>query len=261
MTRQFKLVNEKGLEYNLMDINNNCLLTSPSGLGYSYNTDYIQLGNTFIENIRNIEQGKIAGTLLFQTYDAVKAFGDYIENSEKLYFYYTIPLKDGIETYCKDIQLSTLSKTEKDTETGVLKCDIEFNCLTLWYKSSINYEQNQLIINHGHISAPIEVEIDGKVVNPHIQLYVEDTLFQDVVFNTTINEYEKLLYGSKENNFYINRQKTDGTLQSLEDLTIIDFNRDNVIRIPKNKNCKLKLIADTDINNSKILAYEYYKII
>ena len=65
MVREFKLLNEKGQSYSLMDIQNYCLLTEPNGLGYSYSTEYEQLGSTFIENFRRIEQGQIAGTVNF----------------------------------------------------------------------------------------------------------------------------------------------------------------------------------------------------
>ena len=41
MVREFKLVNEKGQEYSLMDIENHALLTDPAGLGYEYYTDTI----------------------------------------------------------------------------------------------------------------------------------------------------------------------------------------------------------------------------
>ena len=59
MVREFKLINEKGQEYSLMDIYKYCLLTEPSGLGYNYSTEYEQLGDTFIANLRKIEQGQI----------------------------------------------------------------------------------------------------------------------------------------------------------------------------------------------------------
>lgn len=56
MVREFKLINDKGQEYSLMDIENYCLMTEPSGLGYGYSTEYEQLGNTFISNLRRVEQ-------------------------------------------------------------------------------------------------------------------------------------------------------------------------------------------------------------
>ena len=51
--------------------------------------------------------------------------------------------------------------------------------------------------NEGHVEAPIEVEIDGHVVDPYIELYVEGELVQTVTFDVEIDEYEKLLYNTK----------------------------------------------------------------
>ena len=69
MVRKFKLVNEKGQEYSLMDIENYCLLTEPAGLGYSYSTEYEQLNYQFLTNLRKIEQGVISGIANFINYD------------------------------------------------------------------------------------------------------------------------------------------------------------------------------------------------
>ena len=52
MVRQFRLVNEKGQEFSLMDIYNYCFMSEPSGLGYSYNTSYQQVGNSFFEQLK-----------------------------------------------------------------------------------------------------------------------------------------------------------------------------------------------------------------
>ena len=53
--REFKLVNEKGQTYSLMDIKNYALLTEPDGLGYSYSTSYTKVGEVFINNIKEQE--------------------------------------------------------------------------------------------------------------------------------------------------------------------------------------------------------------
>ena len=71
MVREFKLINEKGQEYSMMDIYNYCLLTDPSGLGYSFNREYKLVGNTFIEDFGEMDQPQISGTANFLNYDNV----------------------------------------------------------------------------------------------------------------------------------------------------------------------------------------------
>lgn len=284
MVREFKLVNEKGQEYSLMDIYNYCLLTEPNGLGYTYSTEYEQLGNTFIANLRKIEQGKINGILNFLNYDNYKNFIDFVESSEELRFAYKIPFKQGSKEFYKDINIQTLEKSEIQL-TGVISEAVIFDCLSLWYEentviytiepltneirwdfewdsSFTDYDtRNLTYINKGHVEAPILLEMSGHLVNPKIELYVEGQLYQTVLFNVEIFEFEKLLYGTKENEFYINRQKTDGTIESLFSLDVIDFENDNVIRLPKNKSCEIKLTADNEVLNAQLTILAYYKAV
>lgn len=284
MVREFKLVNEKGQEYSLMDIKNYCLLTEPNGLGYGYTTEYEQLGNTFISNLRRIEQGQITGIVNFLNYDNYKKMIDFIEQSENLKFSYKIPLKSGVKEYFKDVQIKNITKTEIQP-TAIISETATFDCLSLWYEEKstiftiepredeirwdfkwdsrfVGYDSRKLsIVNEGHIEAPILVEIDGSLLNPKIQLFIEGDLYQTVSFTTTIEAYEKLLYGTKENDFYIYKQGTDGTLTNLFDLDVIDFYNDNVIRIPKNRSCEIVLSADNGVANAQITILVYYKAI
>lgn len=284
MVREFRLINEKGQSFSLMDIENYCLLTEPSGLGYSYSTEYEQLGNTFITNLRKTEQGQITGIVNCKKYDNFKLLVDFIENSENLKFAYKIPFKDGEKEYLKDVNVKDLNKSEIQP-TGVISEPITFDCLTLWYEETIAIydmaEQDEEIrwdfkwdskftsydirsleyINKGHVEAPVQIEMTGPVINPEIQLYVEGELYQRVPFNIEIEEYEKFLYGTKENDFYVYKQNTDGTLESLFNLDVMQFENDNVIRIPQNKSCKLRLVSDNEILNAQVTILTYYKAI
>lgn len=284
MVRKFNLKNEKGQTYSLMDIYNYCLLTAPAGLGYEYTTEYEQLGNTFVTNIRSMGQGQISGNLNFLQYDNYRKLVNFIESSEKLYLSYIIPYKSGTKEYLKDIQIQSLSKTEIQPN-GVMTENIVIDCLSLWYETNIatytidgeqdlirwdftwdsyfsGYNARDLTINNqGHTEATIEVTINGQVVNPAIQLYVDNVLYQNVVMTTTIDQYEKLLYSSRENDFYIKKELVDGTITNLFDLNVIDFNQDSVVRIPKNKTCRLLLTADNDITSAQVKLYIYYKAV
>lgn len=283
MVREFKLVNEKGQEFSFMDIKNYTLLTDPSGLGYGYDTQYQQLGNTFIENMRNVQQGQIIGTVNFLKYENYTNLVNYIESSENLRFSYEIPYSDGTsKEYFKDINIQSLTKTQLQTN-GILSETITFDCLSLWYEENTvvytieplsneirwdfkwdskftDYDTRYLqYINRGHVEAPVYIEIDGQIINPKIELYVEGELYQTVNINTTISQYEKLLYDTRENQFYIGKQNTDGTKTSLFSLDYINFENDNVIRIPKNRSCEVRLTADNEVLSAKITIYSQYK--
>lgn len=284
MVREFKLVNEKGQEYSLMDIYNYCLLTDPSGLGYSYSTEYEQLGNTFITNLRKLDQGPISGIVNFLYYDNFKKLIDFIESSESLKFAYKIPYKDTTKEYFKNVQIQSITKTQKKTN-GIISETITFDCLSLWYEENTfihdmkskegviswdfkwdsrfaDYNKRSIqYINRGHVESPIIVEVTGPITNPKLELYVEGKLYQELPFIVEIKEYEKLLYGTKEGDFYLNKRKTDGTLESLFDLNVLDPKNDLVIRLPKNKSCELRIVAENEILNAKVTILAYYKAI
>ena len=283
MVREFNLINEKGQTFSLMDIYNAFLLTEPQGLGYGYNAEYQQLGNTFIESLRTMQQGQITGKVNFLEYDNYKIFVDFIENAENLRFGYKIPYKDGnVKEFFKDVNFQSITKTQKQVN-GIFSETVTFDCLSLWYEENTvvytiepqsdeirwdfmwdskftDYDTRNLqYINQGHTDAPILVEMDGHLVNPKIELYVDGELYQSVEINVEIQEYEKLLYGTKENDFYIRKQKTDGTTTDLFDLDHIKFENDNVIRFPVNRSCELRLTAQNEVLNAQVTILPQYK--
>ncbi len=284
LVREFKLVNEKEQEYSLMDWDDYCFLSEPSGLGYGYTTEYQQLGNIFETNLRKLTQGQITGTVNFKNYDNYKALIDFIEASENLRFVYKIPYKTGAKKYFKDVQISDVSKTQIK-QNGILSETITFDCLSLWYEEqNIEYKIENLdneirwnfywdiifngsgytnvqYINNSHEDVPVHIEIDGLVENPKIELFINGEVYQTIEINTTIHQYEKLVYDSRPNHFEITRIKTDGTAESLFTLSTINFENDNVIRIPKNKNTEIRILAEGIIPSANITIYPQYKAV
>lgn len=282
--REFLLENEKGQAFSLTDYKNYCFLTDPTGLGYNYSTTYEQLGNTFIMNLRRLEQGKIDGTLNFKNYDNYLKLINFIEKSESLKFVYKIPFQNGIKEYYKDISIQSISKSQIQ-QNRILSEAVTFDCLSLWYEKNdyiyktdavsdeIRWDfkwdsrftdystRNLQYINEGHIEAPIILEMEGYVKNPKLELFVEGQLYQTIDFNVEINEYEKIIYNTKENEFSLMKQNTDGTLEDLFNLDVLKFESDNVLRFPKNKSCELKISAENDVRNATITVFSYYKAV
>lgn len=279
--RTFLLENEKGQQFRLDNLDEGCFLTSPSNLGLSKKIEFQKIGQTYVEISKEDEQKSPSGTVFFKNYNKYREFIDFTEAANKLKIIYKIPYKTEEKKYYKDIILKKIDKTEKSGKW--LSCPVEFTGVSLWYEENTieytinpieneirwdfiwditfndNNSQNLIYQNMGHVPAPITLEMNGAVSNPIIGIYINDTLYQELRIKTTIAEYEKLIYNSKENEFAIKKIKTDGTEEELFDLDIIDFENDNVIRIPKNKTCEIRLKADNTIENAKLTIFPQYK--
>ena len=279
--REFKLVNGKGQEYSLMDIKNFALLTKPTGLGMEYKKEYAQVGNTFIETFSKIAQKKIQATVVFSNYDNYRNMVNFIALSDSLKLYYKVPYQDGVRQFYKSVSVELLDKSEIDDD-GFLRESIRITSLSLWCEETqaIYRVQNQdgemrwdfkwdskfasydartlKYINKGHTDAQVKIELGSNIQNPIISLYIEGELYQSISIHTLINNYEKLIYSSKENEFEITKILEDGSKEDLFTLDTIDFESDNVIRIPKNMNCEIRLNADNNIEHAIVTIYTYY---
>lgn len=283
--RNFYFENEIGQRIDCQKIDGNLFLYNVTGLGFEKETEYVQICNTFVKNKENIKQNIIEGELEFynMTYDEYTNFIDFVLSSKSLKLIY-VPKTSQRKEFYRDIDIVKIDKNEED-DYNVLISPITIYCKSLWYKQDVaiytikaqddeirwdfrwdsrftDYDSRNLTyINKGHVEAPVLIEMSGHLVNPKIELYIEGELYQTVAFNVEIAEYEKLLYGTKENEFYINRQKTDGTIESLFSLDVIDFENDNIIRLPANKSCELKLTADNEVLNAQVTILAYYKAV
>ena len=283
MVREFALINEKGRTFSLMNIENYVLLTDPAGLGYRYNTQYEQVGNTFLENVRRIEQGQIVGIVNTTKYENFKKLIDFIEGSESIRFLYRVPYQTGAKEYYKDVKINELTKTQKNTN-GIISETITFDCLGLWYSEDetvydvtsggdemrwdyrwdaryTEYDVRSLAYNNqGHIPAPILVEIDGEVSNPKIEIIRDGETVASIEIPITIGVYEKLLYSSKTGEIFIKKQLADGTETSLFKKQYIDITKNNIFKLPLGVS-EVKLSADDEINSAKLTIYPQYKAV
>ena len=283
--REFKLVNEKGQTYSLMDIKNYALLTEPDGLGYSYTTSYTKVGEVFINNLKEQEQVQITGICNFLYYENYTNLVNFIESSESLKLSYKIPLIDGSQIeYFKNIEIQSLGKTEKD-EKGILSCPISFDMTSLWYEQKeytydmsagddevrwnfkwgsrfANYNSRKLEFNNtGHTLAPIYLEIDGVVNNPEIIVTDSNgtTLF-NLLININIVQYEKFIYSSVDGDIKILKQNVDGTYENLFKQAYIDIANNNIFKLPLGTS-NIIIQADNEIVSATLNIYPYYKSI
>ena len=283
--RNFYFENEKGQRIDCQKVDGNLFFYNVDGLGYEEDIEYEQIGDTFVQNKKKMKQNQISGDLEFydMTYDEYCNFVDFIMSATSLKLIY-IPKRTIRKEYYRDVDLFKIDKSEED-DYNILTCPISMNATSLWYEENTfihkielsndeirwdfrwdskfsDYNSRSLTyINKGHIEAPAVIEMDGYLENPKIELYVEGQLFQTILFNIVIQEYEKLLYDSRENQFFIGKQNTDGTKSNLFNLDVIDFKNDNVLRIPKNKSCEIILTADNEVLKAQLTIFPQYKAV
>lgn len=253
--RNFYFENELGERIDCQDIDGNLFLYEVTGLGYEEEIDYIQVGNSFVENSRKIKQNQIDGELEFynMTYDEYSNFVNFILNAKELKLIY-VPKTTNRTEYYRDIDLFKIEKLEED-DYNVLPCPISMNAKSLWYEKQettrdmskqnremrwnfrwdskfTDYGNRRVVFeNKGHTEAPFLLEITGYVINPAISIYVDDEETSNLKLDITLEEYEKLLYCTKDNDLYIMKQKTDGTKENL--FNELDINNNNFFKIPK----------------------------
>lgn len=285
MVREFKLLNESGQSFSLMDIENAVLLTDPSGLGYAYETEYERVGTSFIANARNIAQGQIGGTVNSLNYDNLRKLGNFIEKAESLRFSYKVPYTTGPREFFKDVNIVSLEKTEIQPN-GVLSQAIVFDCLSLWYEENqtvydasgedemrwdftwdaryISFDTRSLIYdNQGHIPAPISVEISGEVIKPKIEVIVDNEVVASIEVPVDIGQYEKFQYSSETENLYIRKVLADGTYENLFTKAYININNNNIFRLPLGAS-EIRLTAnegEDEIPSAKVTIYPQYKVV
>ncbi len=282
---EFYLVNEKGQEYSLMDEKDYCLLTDVSGLGYSYSTQYEQLGNIFITTLRTMEQGRIDGTAKFKNYDNFKAFVDFIEASEKLKFLYKIPLKNNRkEAYYKDVVIQSVSKPTIIGEDEKLLSIVAFDCLTLWYQDketvfTINKLEEEMqwdfrwdtrfadytsrsipFTNDGHVEAGFRVEMYNYLINPGFYIIKNGNVVNSLRIPITIQKGEKIIYNSKDNEIFLEKHNIDGSFENLFKQEYIDLNNNNIFKIPKGAS-EISIVADNNIYDAKLNIYKEHKVV
>lgn len=272
--RRFLLENEKGQKFRMDSLEDGCFLTSPTNLGYSYNIDFIQIENHFIENNRKIQQKNPSGVLYFKSYDKVKEFTDFVEGSEKLKWLYIIPFENEEKEYYRDVTILKLDKTEKQGKW--LVCPVEFAGTSLWYEAKevvytidsitneirwdfkwdsafASYDNRNIIFeNKGHTEAPFKLELHGEIIDPVIKILEDEKEIKTLdLTGLTISNGETFIYNTKDTELEISKNGTN----------LFDFLNPNFINFYKLRKgaSKIRLSAQNEITSGSLTIYVQYK--
>ena len=279
MVRKFRLMNEKGEDFDFMDFENFAFLSSPTGLGYSSTATFYQVGDNYVVDNRKLNQSTIGGVLMFKTYDNFKKLIDFIEQSEKIRFYYSIPTKYGYEEFYKEVVIEEISKTQK-TINGVLECNLTMKGKNKWLKEEIiitkertntkdsrweftwnptliEYNNNLIVYNNvSNSEAGFIIEIGGEVLNPSI--IIEDKDGEELVnlkYKGKLNSEQKLTYSTIDTDLKYQLSTGDDIRNLFNELSLENANFKKLV---KGVN-KIKLHADTNLNKVVIKIYPEFK--
>ncbi len=272
--RKFYIENEKNERFSLWG--NRVYMVDPSGLGVSYETSYIRIGNSFLRNNKHISQSKIGGKIEFLDPGANKKFNEFFgfcAAASSLHLVYDPG--DGTE-YIRDIDISEVKKTERTGAT--LPISISFTCKSLYYLRNNNrfvfesvdgekrydykydytygdYGTYEAIINNnGHVEAPFECVIYGYCVNPSIYIVKNDQTLYEVVFPVAVESGEYIRYSSRDGELEATLV-SEGKETNL--MPFLDITKDNFFKIPIGNS---KIMFSSSSGSTNIITMTIYKM-
>ena len=278
--RNFFFENEKGQKIDCQEVSGKLFLYNVNGLGFSRNLEYARVGTAYIKNKDEFAQNVITGELEFydNTYEQYKNFIDFILQAKSLKLIY-VHKGSNRNKYYRDIDVAQVDKFQED-DFNVLPTNITLNCTSLWYEETnfiyrveeiqdelrwdfewdsrfTDYENRSVQYNNnGHTKAPFLLEMGGYILNPKVSLYDDKGLINEISLNITIEENEKLIYCTRDNECQIIKVLSDGTeINLVYDLDL--ENENNFFKLPIGYST-IKLSAENEILNSKLTIYKEY---
>lgn len=291
--RQFYLINKDGTKYNLINDSTKAFLWQPSGLGFSYDKEYMESEGFFFEMGSAVSQVAKTGILVFYTdpYTQYKAFMDYISSSTGLRLAYC-PKNTW---YYVDIDIELVEKSELELD-GTLQCTISMLPKTPIYLpyelhidlsgdlgSSIKqYSYTNLISDYAYkydykysntavageiefnipaqMDSGMEITINGAISSPELEFYADGVKIGEIdLTSISVGVGEYVRYSSIPTSAGIYRYsggvETDITQQ-------IGLNPDYpaFFLLPPYKTIKAVLSADILSGTSaSIKVYEYFR--
>ena len=213
--RQFKLINEVGAEYDLVDQTH--FFASPDGLGFEREFSVMQTGDAFVSLENKLRQQKVTGEMIFLDYGAYSEFSKFIAGQLLTIAY----CPAGMTTwYYRSCKVESLKKSEISSSTGRLHCNVDFICFSQWYESVtaertvyevgenslfpltfpftfVDRNINEVILNNTNTSeAPCRIEILGPCSNPRWSLFRDGKEILNGKVSVSLGQGESLIVDS-----------------------------------------------------------------
>lgn len=245
--REFWLVNSKGVKYSLHRLN--VFLNTPSGLGYSVDTDVVNLGNSSFIASESYNLGSAEGEVIFLG-SRKAVYQEYFDFTNFLYFrpitlHYKTP--NSNDSFFCQVRVISLEKSEVGQD-GILRCPIQMYRQTLWYNDTLHTlearnvsvegksyplyrpyhygaisTQNIEIYNAGVADAPMTVEVLGRSTDTMFNLFDENNVRYGAA--KILGTYDKIFIDSDDLNEDIQLERDGSVIPNAinyQDLTVGD---------------------------------------
>lgn len=231
--RQFKLINANGAEF-VLNRPGVAYLYDPTGLGWGYETDYVDVGDAYIPTETTYTHPSPSGMILFGGYSDYDSFLSFIQVGGL-----TLAYRPLTEWLYLDVSI-VIQKSEINHETGRLHCDVAFNGLSFWYKADKVYTASSGTAVLGALSLPsyCKITIEGPAVNPSWTLLDSGgTQVADGKVNVTLTAGEKLVVNSRPRLMDIALYDSSDERSSV--YAASDFSTQRFIQIPAGAACSM----------------------
>ena len=247
--RKFKLMNAIGSTFDLM--RRDAFFYTPDGLGFSMDSEFMQIGNTYQLIDTESSQKVITGVMVFQNYAVYQEFAKFISYTPLKLCY--MPLTEWANLDCI---VSNLGKAEIDHTDNRLKCNIDFTGTSKWYiprtarRSGVEVANSKKytytydyvyadaingiidITNNSTEESPTIITIMGDITDPAWALIVNNKVIQSGSVSGNIPEGHKLIISSKDNDLQIAEYVADTNEFVANRYQDSDFTLQNFIYVP-----------------------------
>lgn len=230
--RKFYLRNASGEEYDLQD-RTKVLFVNPTGLGFSEQDVFQQVGNSFVSLDSSYSQMTIGGDVVFLGEDPYKTYYDFARFLSKSPLIMRYVPSDGMEYFIR-LKATSLDKAEV-TYVDAMMASITFTALSPFYKSfavynkgeveggtktyeyTYNYEytddvaQTIVLQSDSSLPSPVKLTIFGPATNPRWSHYVNGQVVERGLLTGTIESGHKLVIDNTTVPFKIGEYTNSGT--------------------------------------------------
>lgn len=256
----------------------------PDGLGFEISATYRQIGKRFSPVSTDTSQGSITGSIAFlgsKPYEQYYNFMKTVLGGGLILVYST---DDNVTKYYREVELSSVGKSEILQDGGYLDVSVTFTAKTPWYRKYTLTTNNKVSGDSGfifpvkwpvkfrstmgmsvildvesHCNSPCRLIIDGPLTNPSWRHYVNGRLSQTGAVTVDIPEDHHLVIDNRGDSYEMAIYNSDLSSVTKDVYQLSDFSTGRFIELKYGRNqISVSSANTTDMVDIKLEANVYY---